>query len=107
MAQHFYIQALLDYGAHIRTRGQTGCNALHCAAMRQKKEAAKLLLAKGAELFAQNNYGETAMHLALENTDTDIALHILETSKNTRQSVDINKGNPHCTLQLQKLKWML
>ncbi|XP_062585227.1 ankyrin-3-like [Saccostrea cucullata] len=59
------VQALIDYGAGVNMRDNSGQSALHFAATcNDKHDVVSLLLEHGADVNARNDEGETALHEA-------------------------------------------
>lgn len=78
------IRILLLFGADVSSRGLDGETALHWAAVRNHKRAARLLLDKGIDL-SPNSYGETALHLAAQYGHEEIVHLIL------RKDIDLSQ----------------
>ena len=65
------VQLLIDKGCKIEAREGRCRTALHYAAITSKAEVVKLLMTNGAALSGDED-GNTALHLAIRNTDADI-----------------------------------
>jgi cytohesin len=59
------VKMALDRGANIESRGHSDCTPLNNAISCGRKEAAELLLARGADLHAMSKFGGTAVHGAM------------------------------------------
>jgi ankyrin repeat protein len=59
------IKMALDRGANIESRGHSDCTPLNNAIACGRREAAELLLARGADLHAISKFGGTAVHGAM------------------------------------------
>lgn len=57
------IRTLIEAGADINARGETGFTPLHCATEQNRTEAVALLLSLGAEIVQDSN-GHTPIELA-------------------------------------------
>ena len=58
------VQAILDFGVDIDAKNPLGWTALFCAIRWNRERIAKLLIDRGANIFACNNYGESPIHIA-------------------------------------------
>jgi len=68
---------LLERGARVTAKADSGDTALHLAADRADNELAKLLLSKGADVNARNEGGFTALHLAAAIGDNKLVKLLL------------------------------
>jgi hypothetical protein len=66
------IERLLAEGASVNARGFLGRTPLMTAAFHHRQEAAKVLIARGADLNAVSPQGDTALHLAASHS-TEVA----------------------------------
>ena len=78
------VRALLDGGADINRRNETGLTPLILAAMKNHKELVQLLVDRGADANARNSKGETALTLAARDGHPEIAQTLL------RKGADVN-----------------
>jgi len=65
--QGVVVRLLLEKGANIEARDNTGRTALHWAAERGREEVVQLLLDKGADIEAEDNARRTPWHWADQN----------------------------------------
>jgi ankyrin repeat protein len=73
------IQSLLDHGAAVDARSETGRTALLVAASYPGTvDLLRLLLARGADLRAQDRAGTTALALAVRSADVDVVRFLVE-----------------------------
>ena len=91
------VKKFLDEGADINQRGHGGGGTpLHCASSwSNKKEVVELLIAKGADVNAKSNRGETPLHLAAYNGHKEIVVLLIDASANVNAQdvLGSNKGN--------------
>jgi len=77
------IQSLLDHGAAVDARSETGRTALLVAASYPGTvDLLRLLLARGADLRAQDRAGTTALALAVRSADVDVVRFLVERGLN-------------------------
>jgi ankyrin repeat protein len=67
------ITTLLDAGANINLANRSGFTPLHHAGEAGSKEAATLLIAKGANLTLRNMHDQTAEQTAMASHHPDVA----------------------------------
>ena len=67
------VKLLLENGANVNMRGQTGRTALHWAALKGHLDTVKLLLDYGAETCIQDELGRTSLDWALIRNHLEIA----------------------------------
>ena len=83
------IQSLLERGASVDARTQTGRTALLVAASYPGTvDVLRLLLARGADVRAQDRAGTTALALAVRSADVDVVRFLVE------RGLDPNALNP-------------
>jgi ankyrin repeat protein len=58
---------LIDYGADVNKKGESGLTPLHFAASCEKVELFNLLVSKGADIHASGVGGRTPIHFAASN----------------------------------------
>ena len=63
---------LLEHGADVNTRNNTGATPLHIAVDNRLIEVVRMLLEHGANVGATNNYGATAFQVASRNGNDEI-----------------------------------
>ena len=68
-----------------RKEKDTGMTALHYAASIGNKAIVELLLKEGAKIDVEDNFGNTALHCAIQSKHNEIALFLIE------KGLDINK----------------
>ena len=61
------MQALLDAGVDLNVRGDGGFTPLHLAAQQGSSAVAELLVARGAMVDAEDDYGKTPLAVAVLN----------------------------------------
>ncbi len=82
-------QSLLDHGAAVDARSESGRTALLVAASYPGTvDLLQLLLARGADLRAQDRAGTTALALAVRSADVDVVRFLVE------RGLDANALNP-------------
>ena len=80
---HVKVQRLLDRGAVVDQRSETGRTALLVAASYPRTvDLLRLLLARGADVRAQDRAGTTALALAVRSADIDVVRFLAERGLN-------------------------
>ncbi|MDR1429990.1 MAG: ankyrin repeat domain-containing protein, partial [Spirochaetaceae bacterium] len=64
------ITTILDYRAQVNARNQAGDTSLHIAIRRNAGENGRILLARGADIFAVNMEGQSSLYLGLDSGRT-------------------------------------
>jgi ankyrin repeat protein len=72
------VKLLLDHGAEITATDNTGCTALHEAAMSGEDSVAKLLLDHSAEITATDDTGQTVLHEAAASGKDSVVKLLLD-----------------------------
>lgn len=81
------VKLLLENGANVNIRGQTGRTALHWAALKGHRDTVKLLLDYGAETCIQDELGRTPLDWALIRKHLEIANLLQERTGSGQQQV--------------------
>jgi hypothetical protein len=78
------VSLLADNGANVnarlageRTTSTSGASPLHLAATNGKSEAMKVLMEKGADINAEDDYGDTALHYAVNKGQEEMVRGLL------------------------------
>lgn len=75
-------QALIDYGADLEHKEDTGCTPLHISAFHNNFPAFQTLVRNGADLEAVNGIGATAAHRAVVKNAHEIAQELFSRGVN-------------------------
>jgi uncharacterized protein len=81
------VEILLNHGANINSKTQSGCTALHKASEKGHQKVVETLLNHGADVNIQDESGQKALDVALKNTRHKI-VEILE--RHTRLAESTN-----------------
>ncbi len=78
------VKTLLELGAKIDVRDARGYMPLHIAALNNNAEAVRVLIAKGANVYAQNrkHKRQTPLHFAARHNATDAAWELIQGGAN-------------------------
>lgn len=100
------VQLLLDAGADVNRRGSGGKTPVmdaitfHPSTGEEISPLLSALIAKGADIDAQNEKGETALHLAIDQSKVDDANFLIEQQPNL--SVIDNNGRTALSLAIER-----
>ena len=83
----FAVEIMLDYGAHLDSKINTGASMLHLAIKKKHVEIAKYLMKKGVEVNTFDNVLKTPLHLAASCESTESIKALLVYGAN------VNAGN--------------
>ena len=72
------LRVLIDFGADVQAKVDTGWTALHVAARFNSVPGATLLAAHGADIAAKDQHGWTALHTAVRNNAFEMAEFLLD-----------------------------
>jgi ankyrin repeat protein len=95
------VKELIDAGMDVNARDfDREDTALHLAAAKGQKEVIEILVANGADVNAQNNRGQTALHSLVKKRFDLLALWLV------RQGADINlEDDKNCSARDFALSW--
>lgn len=78
----------------IHYRNRNGWTALHEAAFQAHLESVQVLLSHGADVFASDVFGNSAIHYASRNLNSQILIDLLRKSKNVAGTTNVEGRTP-------------
>ena len=97
---------LIALGANLDWQDKDGRIALHCCAIKNSPEIAKMLIDAGADISILNNNGSTALHMCAYWNSTEIARMLINAGAD--KTIPNNNGKlPYELADTQELKELL